>query len=187
MQKPSGNYLDTHRTVTAEFLDRFASAWNRHDVDAILSMMTSDCTMLLSAGADPDCCAAVPQGVSLGTVHGPRGGLIVTTYNEPDSRIWSPVSVRGTAMEGCPVFEGHGMRSGVFRMSAGCQLPDHHHAIWVQVAVLSGRMRVEQAGNPARIVPAGGVYFVNPGEDHVETAEVETILLVTKGEDRKQA
>ena len=79
------------------------------------------------------------------------------------------------------------MRSGVFRMSAGCQIPDHHHASWVQVAVLSGRRRVEQAGIPARIVPAGGLYFVNPGENHVETAEVETTVLVTQGEDRKQA
>jgi len=36
--------------VTPEFLDAFADAWNRHDADAIASMMTSDCVMLLSAG-----------------------------------------------------------------------------------------------------------------------------------------
>ena len=29
-------------TVTVEFLEAFADAWNRHDTDAILSMMTSD-------------------------------------------------------------------------------------------------------------------------------------------------
>ena len=40
--------------VTREFLDRFADAWNRHDVEAILSMMTSDCVMCLSAGPDTD-------------------------------------------------------------------------------------------------------------------------------------
>lgn len=40
--------------VTSEFLDRFADAWNRHDADAILAMMTHDCIMLLSAGSDPD-------------------------------------------------------------------------------------------------------------------------------------
>ena len=86
-------------------------------------------------------------------------------------------------MEKCPVFEGDGMRSGLVRMASGCQIPDHHHSSWVQVAVISGRMRVEQDGSPVRIIPAGGVYFVSPGEDHVETAEVETILLVTRGED----
>ncbi len=104
----------------------------------------------------------------------------MTTYHEPDGQIWSPVSVRGTAMETCPVFAAHGTRSALFRMSPGCQIPDHHHANWVQVAVMSGRMRVEQDGAAVRIVPAGGVYFVNPGEDHVETAEVETVVLVTQ-------
>jgi hypothetical protein len=42
-------------------------------------------------------------------------------------------------------------------------------------------MRVEQDASPARIIPAGGgVYFISPGEDQVETAEVETIVLVTQ-------
>ncbi len=104
----------------------------------------------------------------------------MTTYHEPDSRAWSPVSVRGTAMETSPVFEGHGARSAFFRMAPGCQIPDHHHADWVQVAVVSGRMRVEQDGVAARVIPAGGVYFVSPGEDHSETAEVETVVLVTQ-------
>ena len=104
----------------------------------------------------------------------------MTTYHEPDSRTWSPVAVRGTPMETCPVFEGHGMRSALFRMASGCQIPDHHHSGWVQVAVISGRMRVEQEANPARIISAGGVYFVSPGEDHVKTAEVETVVLVTQ-------
>ena len=116
-------------------------------------------------------------------VHGRAGRLVMTTYHVPDSREWSPVKVRGIAMENCPVFESDGIRSGFSRMASGCQIPHHHHSSWVQVAVISGRMRVEQDGSPAQIIPAGGVYFVSPGEDHVETAEVETILLVTRGED----
>ncbi len=40
--------------VTREFLDRYADARTRHDTDAILSMMTSDCVMCLSAGPDTD-------------------------------------------------------------------------------------------------------------------------------------
>ena len=31
-------------------LDRFADAWNRHDLDALLSMMTDDCVFEASAG-----------------------------------------------------------------------------------------------------------------------------------------
>jgi steroid delta-isomerase-like uncharacterized protein len=33
-------------------LTRFADAWNRHDLDALMSMMTDDCVFEASAGAD---------------------------------------------------------------------------------------------------------------------------------------
>jgi steroid delta-isomerase-like uncharacterized protein len=36
--------------VTVEFLEAFADAWNRHDVDALMSFMTEDCTFETSAG-----------------------------------------------------------------------------------------------------------------------------------------
>ena len=37
-----------------ELLDRFVNAWNRHDVDALMSMMTDDCVFQASAGPDAD-------------------------------------------------------------------------------------------------------------------------------------
>lgn len=37
-----------------ELLDRFADAWNRHDLDAIMSMMTADCVFEASAGNGVD-------------------------------------------------------------------------------------------------------------------------------------
>lgn len=42
---------ETH-DVTVEFLDAFADAWNRHDTDAILSMMTPDCVFEASRGPE---------------------------------------------------------------------------------------------------------------------------------------
>jgi ketosteroid isomerase-like protein len=33
-------------------LDRFAAAWNRHDLEALMSMMTADCVFEASAGPD---------------------------------------------------------------------------------------------------------------------------------------
>ena len=42
--------------VTTEFLQAFADAWNRHDVDALMSFMTEDCVFEASAG--PDVCGA---------------------------------------------------------------------------------------------------------------------------------
>jgi steroid delta-isomerase-like uncharacterized protein len=35
-------------------LDRFAAAWNRHDLDALMSMMTDDCVFQASAGPHAD-------------------------------------------------------------------------------------------------------------------------------------
>jgi steroid delta-isomerase-like uncharacterized protein len=35
-------------------LDRFAEAWNRHDLDALMSMMTDDCVFAASAGPQVD-------------------------------------------------------------------------------------------------------------------------------------
>jgi steroid delta-isomerase-like uncharacterized protein len=37
-----------------ELLDRFADAWNRHDLDALMSMMTDDCVFEASAGPQAD-------------------------------------------------------------------------------------------------------------------------------------
>jgi steroid delta-isomerase-like uncharacterized protein len=38
--------------ISISFLDAFAEAWNRHNTDAILSMMTPDCVFESSRGPD---------------------------------------------------------------------------------------------------------------------------------------
>jgi steroid delta-isomerase-like uncharacterized protein len=38
--------------VTTQVLQAFAEAWNRHDVDALMSFMTEDCVFEASAGSD---------------------------------------------------------------------------------------------------------------------------------------
>jgi ketosteroid isomerase-like protein len=43
---------DNATAVTLALLDAFADAWNRHDTDAILSMMTDDCVFEASRGPD---------------------------------------------------------------------------------------------------------------------------------------
>jgi steroid delta-isomerase-like uncharacterized protein len=37
-------------TPLIDLLDRFADAWNRHDLDALMAMMTDDCVFDASAG-----------------------------------------------------------------------------------------------------------------------------------------
>ena len=43
-----------HQLPLFELLDRFADAWNRHDLDALMAMMTDDCVFAASAGNDVD-------------------------------------------------------------------------------------------------------------------------------------
>lgn len=109
----------------------------------------------------------------------------MTIYTTEGDAVWTDVDVRGTVMAKRVVWEGdYGVRSAFFRMPAGMRVDSHHHSKWVQVAVLEGRMRVEQAGKPARAIGPGNVYFILAGETHTETAEADTLLLVTQGEDR---
>ena len=46
--------------VGAEMLQAFADAWNRHDVDALMSFMTADC--VFEASADPAVCGSRHAG-----------------------------------------------------------------------------------------------------------------------------
>lgn len=102
--------------VTTEMLQDFAEAWNRHDVDALMSFMTEDCVFESSAG--PDVCgtryagaksvragfaevwAVFPDahwGNARHFVHGDRG---VSEWTFPGTR------VDGTRVEvhGCDLF-----------------------------------------------------------------------------------
>lgn len=109
----------------------------------------------------------------------------MTEYCSAADRVWHSVDVRGAQMGKSVVWEGdYGVRSAFFRMPAGLRIPPHDHSKWVQVMVLDGRMRVEQEGQEPREIGSGGIYFVTAGESHVETAVVDTLLLVTQGEDR---
>jgi quercetin dioxygenase-like cupin family protein len=108
----------------------------------------------------------------------------MSQYHDAGECTWVSTDVRGSRMETIPIFEEHNVLSALFRMPPGCVIPAHHHTNWVQVVVISGQLRVEQVGKPMRRVFSGGVYFVAAGEDHTETAEELTVVLVTQGEYR---
>ena len=72
-----------HTAVTTAFLDAFAAAWNRHDTDAILSMMTEDCIFEASRG--PDAKGTVYQGRSA-----VREGIEEVFRTFPDARWIGP-------------------------------------------------------------------------------------------------
>lgn len=51
---------DSLANVSTGFLQAFAEAWNRHDVDALMACMTEDCVFEASAG--PDLCGHRASG-----------------------------------------------------------------------------------------------------------------------------
>lgn len=106
-------------------------------------------------------------------------------FSNPEHREWHPVDVRGTTMDKCTLWEGsHDTRAGLFRMQAGMCIEQHRHSRWVQVFVVEGEMRVDDADGETHAVAAGGYYFVEPGHSHTETAIVDSVVLVIQAEDR---
>jgi ketosteroid isomerase-like protein len=50
----------TRRPIATKFLDAFADAWNRHDVDRLMTFMDDDCVFEASAG--PEVCGTRYEG-----------------------------------------------------------------------------------------------------------------------------
>lgn len=48
--------------VTTQTLEAFSAAWNRHDIDALMSFMTDDCVFETAAG--PEACGARHAGAA---------------------------------------------------------------------------------------------------------------------------
>jgi steroid delta-isomerase-like uncharacterized protein len=65
--------------VTTEVLDAFADAFNRHDLDAVMSFMTEDCVFESSAG--PDICGTRYVGREAA-----RAGFAEVLATFPDAR-----------------------------------------------------------------------------------------------------
>ena len=90
-------------------------------------------------------------------------------------------------MDRSVVWEGdYDTRSAFFRMPKGMIIPRHTHPQWVQVMVLEGTMEVESDEDGKVRIDAGGCYFVEAGDTHLETAIEDTLVLVTQGEDRPE-
>jgi ketosteroid isomerase-like protein len=70
---------DVFSGIDVAFLDAFADAWNRHDADGILAMMTPDCVMETSFG--PDACGTRYVGPD-----GVRRGIMEVFKVFPDAR-----------------------------------------------------------------------------------------------------
>ena len=112
----------------------------------------------------------------------------MTRYVTASAMSWDKAPVRGgTVMEKCVIWEGeYDVRSALFRMPEGMSIPQHTHPKWVQVVVLEGEMEVATERDGKQRIKPGECYFVESGDTHIETALVDTLVLVTQGEDRPE-
>lgn len=94
---------------------------------------------------------------------------------------WISVDVRGTVMDKRVLWEGgFDIRSAIYRMPAGMITKEHRHDEWVQVMVIDGEMKVEPVGRDAVHVRSGGVYVLEPGDSHTETAVRDSLVFITQ-------
>ncbi len=110
-------------------------------------------------------------------------------FVNPSDRTWGSTPVVGLDMERCVLWDGRwNVFTGFYRMPRGMRLPLHRHALWVQVLVMEGRMKVDTGAAGTRTIDAGGYYFVEPGDAHVETALEDTVVfVVSQVEDGRQS
>jgi quercetin dioxygenase-like cupin family protein len=104
----------------------------------------------------------------------------VTTQDQK----WAAAHLAGFNVEECRLWEEDNLFSGIFRLPKGFVFPHHSHRNWVQLFVLSGRIRVDLDGHEPRSISGGGYYFIEPGDPHIETVEEDITVFVTTAENR---
>ena len=101
--------------VTAEFLQAFTDAWNRHDIDALMSFMTDDCVFQSAAGLDE--CGTRYEGREA-----VRSGFALAWTTFPDAR-WSEGCHWVCGDRGVSEWKFTGTRADGTRVEAnGCDL-----------------------------------------------------------------
>ncbi len=75
--------MSNNVSVSTEFLQAFADAWNRHDIDALMSFMSDDCVFEASSG--PDIC-----GTRYAGREAVRAGFAEVWGTFPDARWGNP-------------------------------------------------------------------------------------------------
>lgn len=100
--------MSTEPTVTVATLAAFADAWNRHDIDALVSFMAEDCAFHAVAGPDE-------LGRSFIGREAVREGFLLSFANFPDAqwldgdhavfgdRGFSESTFKGTGLDGARV------------------------------------------------------------------------------------
>ena len=106
---------DAMTEVTTEVLQAFTDAWNRHDIDALMTFMTDDCVFQSAAG--PDACGTRYEGREA-----VRNGFALAWTTFPDAR-WSEGRHWVCGDRGVSEWKFTGTRADGTRVEAnGCDL-----------------------------------------------------------------
>ncbi len=98
-----------------ELIERFADAWNRHDLDALMSMMTDDCVFEASAGPHI-------EGQRSEGQHAVRAAYAAVFDAFPDAH-WANARHFGTGDRGVSEWTFSGTQHGGKRVEVnGCDL-----------------------------------------------------------------
>jgi len=101
--------------VTTEMLQAFADAWNRHDLDALMSFMTDNCVFEASAGFDVG-------GTRYAGCESVRAGFAEVWATFPDAQ-WSNARHFGCGERGVSEWTFTGTRADGTRVEVqGCDL-----------------------------------------------------------------
>lgn len=104
-----------------------------------------------------------------------------------NEREWIHEDVVGHAIDRCKLwYDGHDVSFSLVKMPPNYELSLHRHDTWVSVFVVEGSIMVQSKGADDQKVGVGGFYFVNPGEEHVETSIDGTTVLIIKAEPNVQ-
>ncbi|MCV7408196.1 hypothetical protein AWC05_18985 [Mycobacterium florentinum] len=98
---------------------------------------------------------------------------------------WASAYLAGFNVEECRLWDKGNLFAGIFKLPKGFVFPHHSHRSWVQIFVLDGQIRVDLDGHEPKSISAGGYYFVEPGDPHVETVEEDLTAFVTTAENRE--
>ncbi|WIX75047.1 cupin domain-containing protein [Amycolatopsis carbonis] len=107
-------------------------------------------------------------------------------FTQVGEREWIHEDVVGHAIDRCKLwYDGHGLSFSLVKMPPDHELSLHRHETWVSVFVVDGVLKWE-GGGQERKLGAGDFYFVQPGEEHVETSLEDTTVLIIKAEPNVQ-
>jgi taurine dehydrogenase small subunit len=103
--------MPDEREVTIELIDAIQDAFNRHDVDGILSHFADDCEWLMARGPDPWEARRLHGKQAIGDVLRARYAVIpdmrwvdISHFISPDgTKACSEWTVKGTPVEGPPI------------------------------------------------------------------------------------